>query len=336
MTDSLSDTVLAGRRLMVGFDGTALSADLKYLIRGIGVGGVILFKKNIESPHQIRELTRSIQHYALSCGRDPLLIAVDQEGGEVARLRGPAFTEFPGNPHLKDAEAARRFAEVTAAELAAVGINMNMAPVLDVIPDGVNSIMGRRSFGSDPAWVSRMGRVMISCMQERGLFSVAKHFPGMGRALKDPHQDPSRIDASFPEMEVRDLIPFQDAVAMGVSGIMLSHLIYGGIDPKWPASLSPKTARDLLQERMGFSGLVLTDDLDMGAIETHYTVEVLAAQILEAQIDLALICHRTDKIEAFFEAIRKAFSHAPEVRQQGFASCRKITQTLKTLFKLPT
>jgi beta-N-acetylhexosaminidase len=330
MTPHPSDAFLAGRRLMVGFDGTEVSQDLKYLIREVGVSGIILFKKNIESPRQIRELTRSAQKYALSLENEPLFIAVDQEGGEVARLRGPSFTEFPGNP-----ADARRFAEVAASELASVGINMDMAPVLDVVPVGLAGVMAGRSFGSDPIRVSQLGRVIVSHLQRNGVMSVAKHFPGMGRALNDPHRDPAGLEISLPEMERSDLIPFNDAITGGVSGIMLSHLVYGGIDPGWPASLSGKIARDLLQEKMGFKGLVLTDDLDMGAIHAYYPVEILAERILEAQIDIALICHRTEKIENLFDAIRKAHRKSSDVKRLGIGSHRKISRVKQSFIKNP-
>ncbi len=335
MTPRPSDRILAGQRLMVGFDGTHLDEDLKYLIRDIGVTGIILFKKNIQTPEQIRELTRSVQEYAASCGKDPLFIAVDQEGGEVARLRGLFFTEFPGNPHIQNSADAHRFAEVTASELRSIGINMNMAPVLDVVPAGINSVMAGRSFAGDPFRVSELGQVVISLFQGKGVLSVAKHFPGMGRAVIDPHVDPIDLRISLPEMEACDLVPFKDAVEAGVSGIMLSHLVYSGIDPDWPASLSEVIAKDLLQHRMGFTGIVFTDDLDMGAIESHYPVETLAERILEARIDIALVCHRTEKIEAFFESVLKTIGKSSRIRQSGVAACRKITEVKRTFLNAP-
>ncbi len=333
MSLSPSDSILAGIRIMAGFDGTALDADLKHLIRDIGISGLILFKKNIVTPGQIRELTRSVQEYAASCGKSPLFIAVDQEGGEVARLKKPFFTEFPGNPHVANLEEARRFAEVTASELRGVGINMDMAPVLDVVPAGIGGVMRGRAFGDDPVRASHLGRVVIAHLQQSGVLAVAKHFPGMGRAVKDPHLDSTGIDASLPEMEAFDLLPFKEAIAGGVSGIMLSHLVYGGIDPDWPASLSTVLARDLLQRRMAFSGLVITDDLDMGAVDGHYPVELLAERILEAHIDIALICHRTGKIEKFFTAALKILRESPGVRESCIAAHEKIAGIKRALLK---
>src|SRR5210317_1071795 len=151
-TTAMSNEQLAGQRLMVGFEGTSLNEDLKFLIDHLKIGGVILFAINLESPEQIKDLCRSIQDYARTCRQPPLFIAVDQEGGQVARLKEP-FTIFPGNPHMKSEEEAVHFAEITAAELNQVGINMNMAPVMDVSSEGPGSIMAERTFGDNPTWV---------------------------------------------------------------------------------------------------------------------------------------------------------------------------------------
>jgi len=160
----MSNAQLAGQRLMVGFEGTVLNEDLKFLINRLKIGGIILFAINIESPDQIKDLCRSIQDYARICQQPPLFIAVDQEGGQVARLKEP-FTIFPGNPHMKSEEDAVRFAEITAAEMNQIGINMNMAPVMDVSSEGSGSIMAERTFGDNPDWVSRLGVKVIEHFQ---------------------------------------------------------------------------------------------------------------------------------------------------------------------------
>lgn len=333
MTRRVSEAFLAGQCLMVGFDGTRLDADLKHLIRDLGVSGIILFKRNICDPEQVRDLTRSAQDFAVSCGRDRLFVAVDQEGGEVARLKGPFFTEFPGNPHIQNTAEARRFAETTSLELKSVGINMNMAPVLDVVPAGIDGVMTNRSFGGDPVHVSALGRAVISRFQEKGVLSVAKHFPGMGRAVKDPHVDPIHLPVLLSKIETSDLIPFKEAVEAGVSGIMLSHLVYTQIDPDWPASLSGIIARDLLREQMGFDGLVVTDDLDMGAVDSRYSIETLAGRILEAQIDVTLVCHRIEKMEGLFDAFRKSLEGSAALRASAAVCHQRITRIKDTFFR---
>ena len=146
-----SDEQIAGQRLMIGFDGTALNTDLMYLIDTIKVGGIILFSRNLSTPAQIKNLCASVQEYAMACGQPPLLIAIDQEGGQVARLKEP-FTQFPGNPHMHGEEDAESFARITSVELKRIGVNMNMAPVLDVAIKGTGSVMVERAFGDNPGW----------------------------------------------------------------------------------------------------------------------------------------------------------------------------------------
>lgn len=320
--DIFSDRQLAGQRLMVGFDGTTLDSNLKFLIDTLKVGGIILFARNLESPDQIQRLCDAVQAYARTCGQPPLFIAIDQEGGQVARLK-PPFTQFPGNPAMSGIGEAAHFARVTARELSAVGINMNMAPVLDVAAPGMGGIMKGRAFGDDPLWVSAMGAEVISGLQERHIMAVAKHFPGIGRTTLDSHLERPVLDCSDREMK-KDLMPFQTAITSKVAGMMLSHIVYPHMDPHWPASLSVKIARDLLRTKMGFGGLVLTDDLDMGAIVRHYDEAAVIGQILAATIDIVLICHAGPKIEAAFEHILRAITGADDLRRAGAASVRRI------------
>lgn len=321
--DTFTDEQLAGQRLMAGFDGKTLDANLKFLIGTLKVGGIILFARNLENPDQIRELCETVQAYARSCRQPPLFIAIDQEGGQVARLK-PPFTQFPGNPSMAGPADAAHFARVTARELAAVGINMNMAPVLDVAAAGMTGIMKDRAFSDDPLRVSALGAEVINGLQERKIMAVAKHFPGIGRTTLDSHLElPVLNDSSVRKMK-KDLMPFQSAIRSKVAGTMLSHIVYPGMDPDWPASLSVKIARDLLRVKMGYQGLVLTDDLDMGAIVKHTDPADAVKQVLAASIDIALICHQSPKIEAVFEHILRALSAAGNAKDEGLASARRI------------
>jgi len=319
----LSEEHLSGQRLMIGFDGTEIDADLRFLIDTLKIGGIILFSRNIESSEQIRRLTQSVQDHAGACGLPPLFISIDQEGGQVARLK-PPFTQFPGNPRMTGDADAARFAEVTASELSGIGINMNMAPVLDVAPEGFQSVMADRVFGHDPQWVARLGGVVIQGLQRRNVMAVAKHFPGIGRTRLDSHMDLPDLDIDPGVLMDTDLVPFRAAVAQGVSGIMLSHIRYPKIDPRWPASLSRAIAKDLLRGHVGYTGVVITDDLDMGAIEKHYDIRAAIGQVLWADIDIALICHRSPKIETACEEIRRRLRDSTELRDRGLNSARRI------------
>jgi beta-N-acetylhexosaminidase len=322
-SDQFSDGQLAGQRLMVGFDGTILTGDLKYLIDTVRVGGVILFSRNIINPEQLGELCRSVQDYALICGQPPLFIAVDQEGGKVARLRSP-FTEFEGNPSMRNETDAVSFSTITARELKEVGINMNMAPVMDVAFADVDSIMAGRSFGDDPDWAARMGAVVIDQLQKNGIMAVAKHFPGIGRTTLDSHLDRPHLD-TVPEKLMRaDMVPFTAAIHHDVAGIMLSHIVYERIDANWPASLSPPIAADLLRKKLGYNGVVLTDDLDMGAVKKYYPIETVVKQIMAADIDQALICHRSPDIEAAVDRMTSILRDTPGMRKRAQASLKRI------------
>jgi len=313
----------AGQRLMVGFDGTELNAELKFLINTLKVGGIILFSRNLIDPGQIKDLCFSVQSYARSCEQPPLLIAIDQEGGRVARLKEP-FTQFPGNPKMKGPEDAVYFARTTAKELSEVGINMNMAPVLDVAPEGINSVMADRAFGPAPRWVSEQGKVVIEHLQAENIMAVAKHFPGIGRTVLDSHFELPDLDIDMDAMQEFDLLPFKAAIDHQVAGIMLSHIRYLKIDPDWPASLSTIIAEDLLRNRMGYDGVVMTDDLDMGAVQKHYDVNTAIRRILLADIDMALICHAGPNIENAFKEILDVQGRSSSMKDKGMKSLERI------------
>jgi len=323
--NDLSIEQLAGQRLMVGFDGTELTDDIKFQIDTIKVGGVILFARNLETPTQVRRLCFSIQDYARFCGLPPLFIAVDQEGGVVARLKAP-FTEFPGNPAMRGPEDAIQFAETTAKELTEAGFNMNMAPVMDVAPEGFDSVNVKRIFGHDPAYVAQMGSTVIRHLQKNGLMAVAKHFPGIGRTIRDSHHELPTLDSSLADMEAYDLIPFQAAVENRAAGIMLSHIRYAGIDPEWPASLSKKIAGDLLRAQLGYNGLVITDDLDMGAIAKHYDIKTIIQRVTNANVDIALICHPGPNIEAARDQILQSMREDDGLYAAGLASVSRMAE----------
>jgi beta-N-acetylhexosaminidase len=274
-----------------------------------------------------------MQNYAAATDNPPLFIAIDQEGGQVARLKAP-FTQFPGNPHMTREEDAIHFAKVTATELSQAGINMNLAPVMDVAPQNIDSIMAARAFGHDPAWVTRLGVTVIKHLQQNQIMAVAKHFPGIGRTVLDSHLDLPNLDAKLADLESFDLIPFEASIASNVSGILLSHIRYQNIDPQWPASLSPRIARDLLRVQLGFTGVTLTDDLDMGAIAKHYDIHTIVRQALEAEIDIVMICHKGPNIELAYEEISKLLTDSAELNNKANVSARRIMKLKHKYIKI--
>jgi len=326
--NKFSNEQLAGQRLIVGFEGKRFNKELKFLIDEIKVGGIILFSNNVSSPEQLRKLCSSAQECAASCGQPPLFIAVDQEGGEVARLKKP-FTEFSGNPSMQNAKDAEAFASITAKELLDVGINMDMAPVMDVAPEDMESIMKGRVFGSDPKWVSKMGCHVIKHLQKNGLMAVAKHFPGIGRTTIDSHKELPIVTLERAELESFDYIPFQAAIKQKVSGIMLSHILYGKLDMEWPASLSVHIAKNLLRGFMKYNGLVMTDDLDMGAIKKNFRLDTVIKQILKAEIDIILICHKGPNISEAFESMLGYIEKSSGMKTLAKASVKRIINAKK-------
>jgi len=312
---------LAGQRLMLGFDGQTLNAELKHLIKECRTGGIILFRPNIDSADQLRRLCMDARKYALDQGLPDLFVAVDQEGGQVARLRKP-FTEFPGNPYMKTLEDAREFARITASELSDMGINMNMAPVMDVAPPDVDSIMKDRVFTGDADRVSQLGTTVIQGLQEGGIMAVAKHFPGIGRTVKDSHFFLPELDAELSDLKQTDLVPFEAAKKAQVSGIMLSHILYPKLDSHWQASLSKRIAYDLLRADMGYQGLVMTDDLDMKAI--NHDMDTCMHRIMAAQIDMALVCHAGPNIAEARDAVMRYLEKDRELFESGRTCVKRI------------
>jgi beta-N-acetylhexosaminidase len=320
---SFSPAQMAGQRLMIGFEGTSLNDELKYAIDHLKVGGIILFAINLRSPEQITTLCASAQGYAALCGQPPLFIAIDQEGGQVARLK-PPFTQFDGNAKMTNTADAIQFARITSNELASIGVNMDMAPVLDVAPKEINSIMAKRSFGADPKWVTQMGATMITHLQQNKMMAVAKHFPGIGRTVLDSHLELPDLSIHLEELFNYDLIPFAKAIELPVAGIMLSHIRYPKIDPNWPASISYLIVKDLLRNRMGYQGVVMTDDLDMGAIKKHYPLKTVIDQILTADVDIALICHKGPDINAAFDRLHQYYQR----EQKSDAALRPVKRIM--------
>lgn len=323
----MTDEQLAGQRLMVGFEGKALDDALRFMIREMRVGGLILFKRNVSDPSQLTELCRAMQAFAAQNGSPPLMIAIDQEGGPVARLSAP-FTVFPGHRAIGEAgseAAARDFGTITARELKKVGINMNLAPVLDVIPKGLDSaVMADRVFGDRPELVADLGKTVIDSLQNNGVAATAKHFPGIGRTTIDSHIDLPFLDTGRHILESSDLLPFRAAILSGVEAVMLSHVVYKDLDPSWPAGLSSVIARDLLRETLGFKGVTITDDLDMGAIDKHFDVDTFVTRICDAEIDITLICHDRDKVETTYSTLLKAIQQSDDIRRKTVVSVRRI------------
>jgi beta-N-acetylhexosaminidase len=319
----MSDEALCGRRLMVGFEGSEFHEALAAQIERLKIGGVILFSRNIPSLRVLKRFCRDARKFAESRNLSPFLIAVDQEGGRVSRIP-PPFPQSPGNPAVTDAKTAFSRAVKTAEALRDSGINLNLAPVLDVAVDPETSVMRDRSFGSDPERTAAMGSAVIDAHQKRGVLSCAKHFPGIGRTVVDSHKDLPVMEAGLDDLLEVELPPFQTAIAAGVPLVMLSHIHYPNLDPDRPASLSPAIANTLLRDRLCFPGVTITDDIDMGALENHFPLETVIRQIFAAEIDIALICRPGEKIAAAHRIFMDLLNESPENRESMRRSVSRI------------
>jgi beta-N-acetylhexosaminidase len=297
-----------GQRFMVGFEGLAASADVKALVREFGVGHVVLFKRNVAGPEQVADLVRELQSTARDAGHDrPLLVAVDQEGGRVARLKEP-WTVWPAARavgKVGSEETARRMAEALAEELKACGIRYDFAPCVDVDTNPKNPVIGDRSFGDDPDLVGRLGAAMIRGFQENGVVACAKHFPGHGDTDVDSHLDLPSVEHPRARLENVELRPFRKAIEAGVASVMVSHLLVREIDDALPATLSPKVVKGLLREELGYAGVVVTDALEMKALANHWTPAQISVLAAKAGCDLLALCSGHDaQVEAMESLIR--------------------------------
>jgi beta-N-acetylhexosaminidase len=300
--------------LCVGFAGTSPSAEILELIAR-GVGGVILFARNLESAAQVAGLTRALKQAA---GR-PLLVSIDQEGGRVARLRAPqGFTELPPMRALGEAGDEALAFEVGALlgrELRAVGIDQDYAPVVDVDTNPANPVIGDRAFSRDAALVGRLGGALARGLQSAGVAACAKHFPGHGDTSQDSHVDLPRLPHALPRLLEVELPPFTALARAGVAAVMTAHVVFEALDPARPATLSPPVLA-LLRERCGFTGCCISDDLEMKAIAAHLPLEVAAPGAVAAGVDQLLVCHTPAVQHGAIDLVRRDVEagHLPRAR----------------------
>jgi beta-N-acetylhexosaminidase len=290
----------AGHALAVGFDGTGIPDDVVALAEQSGLGGVILFARNCPSLETVLDLTAA----ARRLGPD-VLVMVDHEGGRVHRLPAP-FTRFPPAAVVGRAGGPRLAAEVASAmarELRAAGFHSGLAPVLDCRVESASVVIGDRAFSADPDAVSACGVASVRAMLAGGLLPVAKHFPGHGRAAVDSHHELPDVDAGLDDLEHSELVPFRAALGAGCPAVLVAHVRFLALDRSLPASLSPDVIGSLLRRRLGFSGLVISDDLEMGAVVHAWGVAGAARRFLGAGGDLALVCRGADARRATAEAL---------------------------------
>jgi beta-N-acetylhexosaminidase len=326
-----------GQRFMIGFDGLEASPDVKRLIRDFGVGHVILFARNVDSPEQVAGLNRELQETARDAGHDtPLLIAVDQEGGRVARM-GPPWTVWPplrALGRIGSEDLARRMGAALAAECASAGIKCDFAPIMDVDTNPDNPIIGNRSFGDDPDLVGKLGVAMIEGLQGGGVVASAKHFPGHGDTDLDSHLELPVVEQSRSRLEDVEIRPFKRAIAARVATIMMAHVLYPELDAEYPASISRPVVDGILRRELKYDGVVLTDDLEMKAVADRWTPDTSAVLAMQASCDIVPVCNTHDaQVTAIEGAVRAV--EAGDVPFKAMDDSLKRIRTMKERYLLP-
>ncbi|HEY7832622.1 MAG TPA: glycoside hydrolase family 3 protein, partial [Ktedonobacterales bacterium] len=311
MLDHMTLDQQIGQLFMVGFSGTSAPPAVLDLIATQHVGGIILFARNLRDADQTLALTRALQATARAVGHPaPLLIATDQENGIVRRL-GPGATVFPGQMAqgaVADEGVTRDIARATGEELRALGITMNLAPVVDVANNPANPVIGVRSFGADPDLVARLGVAALDGYAAAGVAATLKHFPGHGDTATDSHLALPVIPHDMERLRAVELVPFRRGVAAGAPVVMTAHIALPVLtgSATLPATLAPAVLHGLLREHLGFDGVVMTDCLEMKAISATVGVAAGAVLALKAGADLVLISHRHDRQVAGIAAVRAA------------------------------
>lgn len=293
-----------GQMLVVGFHGTKTPPHIKEWLNEGKIGGVILFARNIETPEQVRALTKSLHSEA----KYPILIAIDQEGGTVARLR-EGYTESPGAMALgavDDPVLTEDVSGILATELRALGINWNLAPAIDLTHNINNPSVGTRSLGADPEHVARHAKAQVTGFQKAGVVATAKHFPGKANTPVDPHVELPVIDGDLDQMWKTDLVPFRAAIDAGVTSILITHVQFKDIEPVYPSTLSSKIIQGLLREKMGYRGLVTTDCMEMKAVTNKYGPGESAVLAALAGANIVLFSHTREYQEEVYEALLEA------------------------------
>jgi beta-N-acetylhexosaminidase len=321
-----------GQLFVVGFPGPTVTPEIADLIQNYHVGGIVLFSRNLHDIHQIRQLTHDLQMLAQKAGhRYPLLISIDQENGMVRRF-GDSTTIFPGNMTLgaiASTQLTREVAQVTGIELKALGINMNLAPVADVNNNPENPVIGVRSFGEDPHKVAQLLTAMLEGYRDAGIITCLKHFPGHGDTATDSHLALPSIPYPLERLEQLELIPFQRGIEAGADSIMIAHLYLPALMPAdaiLPATISSHIVRDLLRTKLGYTGIIITDCLEMKAVAATIGIETGAVLAIQAGNDLILVSHTYEHQKGSIQAVKQAIDTGQLARQSIQEASERVRQ----------
>lgn len=321
---SMSQTEKLGQMVMIGIQGTKVDDDSLYMLHQFHMGGVILFDRNMKSPEQVKQLTSDLQ--AQSNEKVPLFIGIDEEGGDVVRM-AEKLTPPPSQKEIGatgDIEQAKTWAIKTAKSLKEMGINVNFAPVADV---GSND---KRSYSTDTNTVIDFVRAATKGYQQENIIYSLKHFPGIGKGRVDSHVDSSSIDVTKEILMAEDIIPFKTIIDENGPNdyfILVSHLKYPALDEEYPASLSSKIMTDLLRNELGYKGIIITDDMEMGAVANHNDFRSIGVNAVKAGADIVLVCHEYEHQQEVYLGLLDAVN-------SGEISQERIDESVKRIIKV--
>lgn len=299
-----------GQMVTVGIEGYTLDDNSRKLIEEYNVGGIILFGKNVDSSNQLLSLINSLKE-ANSKNRIPLFISVDEEGGRVSRMP-KEIKKLPTSKRIgqmNNKELSYKIGTILAEELNMFGFNMDFAPVLDINSNPKNPVIGDRAYGAELEIVRDLGIETMKGIQSGGIISVIKHFPGHGDTSVDSHIGLPTIEHDIERLNSLELVPFKDAIKNGADTIMVAHILLSKIDPDYPSSLSKTIITDILREQLGFNGVVISDDMTMGAIVENYEIGNAAIKAINAGSDIVLVAHGLDNSLAVINSIKEAVAN---------------------------
>jgi beta-N-acetylhexosaminidase len=319
---NMSDADKVGQLMMIGIHGKSLNDDAKFMLNEYRVGGIILFDRNMESKDQVKTLITDINKAGKSAGLTPLFLGIDQEGGAVARMDDKLIKAPPAEEVGKEpVEQAAALAKEVGTELKDLGFNINFAPVADL------GLTYGRSYSTNPDEVVRYASAVGKSYDEAGLWYSYKHFPGIGKTDVDLHADTSIVPVSKETLLSEDTKVFVDLIKQSKPNtytIMVSHAMYPQIDPDHPSSLSKAIITDWLRKDMGYNGVVVTDDMDMGALAKHYTFGDMAVQSILAGSDILLVCHEYEHMQEAYNGLMKAVKDGRISKERLDESVKRI------------
>ncbi|NUU76622.1 beta-N-acetylhexosaminidase [Paenibacillus xylanilyticus] len=332
--DQLTLDEKIGQMILAGVQGTALDEQAKQMIVNQKVGGIIFYANNVTTLQGTAKFVQSIKEENRS-NPVPIFMSVDQEGGKVSRMP-EAVESIPSNGKVgatKDAELAETMGELLARQIKLAGFNVDFAPVLDVNSNPNNPVIGDRSFGSSAELVSRLGIAEMKGLRSQGIIPVVKHFPGHGDTSVDSHLDLPVVNKTEKQLAELEWIPFQAAVKEQVEAVMVAHTLFPKLDPDHPASLSKVIIGEHLRDKFNYDGVVITDDLSMGAIAKNYKLNEAAIATVQAGSDILLVAHSYESAKTIFDTLKDAVKKGTITESRIDESVYRIL-TLKQSYKL--